>query len=280
MQKIRKSAYLMLAAVAIGLVFTSASIEAKGPAPGDYTTRDLNEQLVMATLWMQASAEYRALCYQAFNLARMNLDAFLSGYTGAKPVAVIVDADETVVDNSAYEAFLIGQDFGYSSKTWTPWMQAAEAEATPGAAEFLAYAASRKVEIFYVTNRKMVGYEGTEKNLKALGFPNVDKKHLLLRTKSSDKQERRDIVAGEYAVAFLMGDNLNDFESIFGQKSVEERFAETDKVRDSWGRKFIVLPNPAYGEWESAVYQYNWRATPAEKDGMRKEHLRRWSYQP
>jgi 5'-nucleotidase (lipoprotein e(P4) family) len=193
---------------------------------------------------------------------------------------VIVDADETVIDNSAYEAFLVGQDFGYSSKTWTPWMAAAEATATPGALDFLNYAKSKGVEIFYVTNRKMVGYEGTKKNLAALGFPDVDEKHLLLRTKSSNKQPRRDSVAKDYSVAFLMGDNLNDFESVFAKKSIAERFAETDKIKDTWGKKFIVLPNPTYGEWEGAVYDGNWGASAAEKDKMRKDHLQRWSYQP
>ena len=95
----------------------------------------------------------------------------------------------------------------------------------PGALEFLKYAESRNVEIFYVTNRKMVGYEGTEKNLKALGFPNVDQKHLLLRTGSSDKQERRNMVEKDYEVALLMGDNHNDFHSAFRNKSVAERLA-------------------------------------------------------
>jgi len=244
-----------------------------------YSTRDLNEQLVMATLWMQASAEFRALSYQAFNLAAMNLDAFLGSYTGGKPVAVIVDADETVIDNSAYQAFLIGQDFGYSSKTWTPWMEAGQAEAMPGAKAFLDLAAARGVDVFYVTNRQMVGYDGTKKNLEALGFPNVDEKHLLLRTDSSDKQARRDIVAEGYEVALLLGDNLNDFTSAFSKKSVAERFAETDKVRDQWGTRFIVLPNPTYGEWEGSVYSGNWGASPAEKDQMRKSYLRKWEYQ-
>ncbi|MDB4443788.1 5'-nucleotidase, lipoprotein e(P4) family [bacterium] len=259
----------------------------KGPASVEavaseekYTTRDLNEQLVMATLWMQTSADFRALCYQTFTLAKMNLDAFLSSHSGGKPVAVIVDADETVIDNSAYEAFLIGKDFGYSSKTWTPWMAAAQATAIPGAGEFLDYAKGKGVEIFYVTNRKMVGYEGTEKNLKDLGFPYVDKKHLLLRTKSSDKQARRDIVAKDYAIAFLMGDNLNDFLSVFAKKSVDERFAEVDKVKTEWGRKFIVIPNPTYGEWEGAVYNYKWGASAAEKDKMKKDSLKMWNYQP
>jgi 5'-nucleotidase (lipoprotein e(P4) family) len=249
-------------------------------ADDSYTTRDLNEQLVMATLWMQTAAEYRALCYQAFNLARMNLDNFMGSYKGGNPLAVIVDADETVIDNSAYEAFLIGQDFGYSSKTWNPWMDAAEATDIPGALDFLTYAKSKGVEVFYVTNRKMVGFDGTMRNLKALGFPYADKKHMLLRTGSSDKQERRDIVSKDYTVVFLMGDNLNDFESVFAKKSISDRFTETDKIKDSWGKKFIVLPNPTYGEWEASVIKGNWGASPAEKDKMRKDSLKRWDYQP
>jgi 5'-nucleotidase (lipoprotein e(P4) family) len=159
-------------------------------------------------------------------------------------------------------------------------MAAGEAKAIPGAAEFLNYAKGRGVEVFYVTNRKMVGYEGTEKNLKALGFPNVDKKHLLLRTKSSDKQERRDIVAKDYKVALLMGDNLNDFLSVFAKKSVADRFAETDKIKDEWGKMFIVFPNAMYGEWEGSIYKGNWGASAAEKSKMRKDHLERWDHQP
>jgi 5'-nucleotidase (lipoprotein e(P4) family) len=281
-----KVTWFILVSVTLGLVIsgsvsTSKALTAeKAPASAAYTTRDLNEQLVMATLWMQTAAEYRALCYQTFALAKMNLDVFLSSYSGAKPVAVIVDADETVIDNSDYEAFLIGKNFGYSSKTWTLWMAAAQARAIPGAGEFLNYAKGKGVEIFYVTNRKMVGYEGTEKNLKALGFPYVDKKHLLLRTKSSDKQARRDLVANDYSIAFLMGDNLNDFLSVFAKKSVDERFAEVDKVKNEWGKRFIVLPNPTYGDWEGAVYNYNWGASAAEKDKMRKDNLKTWNYQP
>ena len=270
----------VMVVVLVGLIASGSLAPTQSFSHDTYTTQDLNQQLVMATLWMQASAEFRALCYQAFNLARMNLDAFLGSYSGSKPVAVVVDADETVIDNSAYEAFLIGNDFGYSSKTWTPWMAAAQATAMPGAKAFLNYAKEKGVEIFYITNRKMVGYEGTEKNLKALGFPDVDKKHLLLRTKSSDKQARRDIVAKDYAIAFLMGDNLNDFLSVFRKKPMDARFAETDKIKDMWGKKFIMVPNPTYGDWEGAVYKGNWGASAADKNKMRKDHLRRWDYQP
>ena len=120
MKKIKgKFKLAVMVILAIGLLSIGSQILAKGPEP--YTTLDLNEQLVMATLWMQTSAEYRALCHQSFNLAKMNLDTFLSTYSGSKPVSVIVDADETVIDNSTYEAWLIGNNFGYSSKTWVPW---------------------------------------------------------------------------------------------------------------------------------------------------------------
>ena len=230
MKKIKgKFKLAVMAIVVMGLVVAGGQIPAKGA--DQYTMRDLNEQLVMATLWMQTSAEFRALCYQTFNLAKMNLDMFLTAHTGSKTVAVIVDADETMIDNSAYEAFLVGKDFGYSSKTWTPWMAAAQATAIPGALEFLNYANKKGVEIFYVTNRKMVGYDGTEKNLKALGFPDVDKKHLLLRTGSSDKQERRDIVAKDYEIAFLMGDNLNDFASVFAKNRLPTALPKSIKSR-------------------------------------------------
>ena len=263
-----------------GFLLFSVPVRAQASGAPPYTTRDLNEQLVMATLWMQTSAEFRALCYQAFNLARMNLDAFLESHTGPKPVAVITDVDETILDNSAYEAFLIGNDFGYSSETWNPWMDAARATAIPGAVDFLNYAKDRGVETFYVTNRKQAGFEGTEKNLKALGFPFVDPKHLLVRTDSRDKQPRRDQVATDYAIALLIGDNLNDFSGVFRDNPIAERYAETDKARSEWGTRFIVIPNPTYGNWEGAIFDYNWGAPAAEKDKMRKSHLNRWDHQP
>lgn len=261
----------------VGCAATTPKNEKMEP---DYTTANLNEQLVMATLWMQKSAEFRALSFQAFNLAKMNVDNFLAAYSGSKPPAIIVDCDETVIDNSAYEAFLVGNNFGYSSKTWNPWMAAGMATAMPGALEFLKYAESKKVEVFYITNRKMVGYDGTKKNLETLGFPFVDKKHLLLRTDTSDKAPRRKIVSDDYEIILLMGDNLNDFTSEFRKKSTEQRFAEADKAQAMFGTKFIMLPNPTYGDWEGAIYNFNWGASAAEKDKMRKAALHRWDYTP
>jgi 5'-nucleotidase (lipoprotein e(P4) family) len=245
-----------------------------------YTTKDLNEQSVLAVNYVQTSAEFRALSYQSYNLAKMNLDSFLASYSGSKPVAISVDIDETVTDNSVYQAWLVGNDFGYSSKTWGPWIASGQAKAMPGAVEFLNYTKQKGVEIFYISNIKMEFYDGAEKKLKDLGIPFADKKHLLLRTKTSDKQPRRDMVAKDYEIALLMGDNLNDFLSVFRKKPIDGRFAETDKIKDMWGKKFIVFPNPLYGDWEGAIYKGNWGASAAEKDQMRKDHLERWDYKP
>ena len=84
----------------------------------------------------------------------------------------------------------------------------------------------------------------------------------------------------DYVIALFLGDNLNDFLSVFRKKPIDERSVEVDKIREEWGKRFIVFPNPMYGDWEAAVIKGNWGASPAEKDQMRKDHLRSWDYQP
>lgn len=150
----------------------------------------------------------------------MQFDAFSDSYTGSKKIAVVVDADEAVIDNSAYQTWLIDKDFGYSSSTWAKWMDASEAKAMPGAKDFLNYVANNGGEVFYVTNRKIVGLEGTRKNLIELGFPNVDYAHLMLRTSTSNKEPRREIIAEHYDIALFVGDNLNDFSSDFRVETI------------------------------------------------------------
>jgi 5'-nucleotidase (lipoprotein e(P4) family) len=242
----------------------------------NYTTQDLNEQLVMANLWVQTSGEYKALSYQAFNLARMQLDTYISQHKGSKKVAVVVDADETIIDNSAYESWLIGRNEGYSSESWAKWMDSADAKAIPGAVEFLQYADKKGVAVFYITNRKESGKVGTLKNLQALGFPQVSESQVLLRTASSDKESRRQEVAKNHDIALLMGDNLNDFSSDFAVETLEQTYLAVDKNKALFGTQFILLPNPTYGDWEGKVYNNNWGASATEKDKMRKDRLRSW----
>jgi len=241
-----------------------------------YTPRDLNEQLVMGTLWYQTSAEMRAISYQAFNMARLIFDIDLEKETSGKKRAVVVDVDETVLDNSPYETGVIGQDHGYPTG-WGEWINDAKAEALPGAVEFLNYVVEKGADVFYVSNRKVRFKEATMKNLKALGFPQVMDMHVLLREDTSDKEPRRQKVRENNRIVLLMGDNLNDFHSIFRKKGVDERLAAVDGLKEEFGKKFIVLPNPMYGEWEGAVYNYNWKMSPEEKSEARKSSLTTWS---
>jgi 5'-nucleotidase (lipoprotein e(P4) family) len=235
-----------------------------------------NTYIESAVLWQQASGERRALSYQAFNLARMMLDQDLRANRKLrKPRAVIVDIDETVLDNSRYEAKVVKDGISYPTG-WTDWINRAEADAVPGAVEFLKYATSRRVRVFYVTNRKEIEKSGTEQNLKRLGFPAVNDETLLVRTdKNSDSKEpRRTTIGAKYRVVLLMGDDLNDFAKIFeDSKSSETRIAAADSFKQEFGKRFIVLPNAMYGNWELSIYGYQ-RLSDKEKAELRRKVLK------
>jgi len=231
-----------------------------------------SDHLVMATLYHQTAAEYRALCYQAFNVARYQLDLSSRMLGGMKKHVIVVDIDETMLDNSPYEAQLI-LDSTHYPEGWEDWMNAASAKAVPGALEFLQYAESKGYEVYYITNRREKYRTQTLNNLKELGFPNADDDHLFLRTDSSSKKERRERVSEKNLIVMLIGDNLNDFSEVFENKSVQERFEITDSMKNKFGKSFIVLPNPMYGEWEGALYEYDYSQTETAKDELRKKAL-------
>ena len=272
----RKRGYkYLLLVLLLGVGFLTVSLTGSARAQ-DYTVKDLNEQLVMGTLWIQRSAEVRALSYQAFNVAKLIFELDLQKGASGKKRAVIVDIDDTVLDNSPYQAAMVDDNFGYP-KGWGEWCNAAEAEALPGAVDFLKYVVSKGGDVFYLSNRKVKYKEGTMKNLKALGFPQVTDDRMLLREKTSNKEPRREIVRKEHRIVLLMGDNLNDFDNLFRKKSLDDRAAAVDQVKDQFGSKFIVLPNPMYGDWEGGVYKGNWKLSPAEKSKARKAALIRWN---
>jgi 5'-nucleotidase (lipoprotein e(P4) family) len=240
------------------------------PAPNEYQEG--------AILWTQTSGEARALAYQAFALARMVLDRDLRVTRRSRVRrAVVVDVDETVLDNSAFQATLLKNRQGYDPRLWTDWVNRAEATALPGAVEFLRYAASRGVRVFYVTNRKTVEKEATAANLKRLGFPDVSDETLLVRTDaaSSSKEPRRLAVGARHRIVLLAGDNLNDFAEVFDKsRTVADRLAAVERNKELFGTRFIVLPNVMYGDWESAVYGYASKLTEAEKSAKRKGQLK------
>jgi 5'-nucleotidase (lipoprotein e(P4) family) len=203
--------------------------------------------------------------------------AVASEQKGEKPLAVIADLDETLIDNSAYDAGLLGRNASYSGKTWLEWELAAQARAIPGAIEFLTAASRLGVEIFYVTNRDQAGIKGTIVNLGALGFPFADDKHIAVSTGTSDKQARFDAIAKDYDVVLYLGDNENDMPIGSYGKNMADRNAIVDRNRAKFGSRFIVLPNPVYGDWEPALAPGYWGLTPKGKDETRKSHLYTWA---
>ena len=222
-----------------------------------------NESLLYATLYQQKSAEVEALCYQAYNIAELRLNQILENNPYKKPLAIVVDVDETVLDNSPFEAKCILENKDYPN-FWVEWCEVANARALPGAVEFLNYAKSKGVEIFYITNRKIEVQKATMKNLKVKGFPYVDDAHMMLRTTESNKQPRRNKVMETHEIVILMGDNLNDFTDLFDKKLPADRSKIVSDLKAEFGKKFIVLPNAMYGDWVSAMLNYE-NLSKAEK---------------
>jgi 5'-nucleotidase (lipoprotein e(P4) family) len=215
----------------------------------------LAQQNTLGVLWFQHAAECRALTYQACNAAHDALTRLAPSATNA---AIVVDIDETVLDNSPYQARLIQRGDQFTPETWNDWVQRFQAQALPGIAELLCGAtnrfASNRLEVFYISNRAENQRQATLTNLQQAGFPNADSDHLLLKTTTSGKESRRDQVAATRQIVLLMGDNLSDFSDAFDTNGTP-RTAATDAARHEFGRRFIVLPNPMYGDWEQSFYE-------------------------
>jgi 5'-nucleotidase (lipoprotein e(P4) family) len=264
----KKVLIVFLGLIAFSVISSCSNSNAFNSNPEPEPAASNNDHLTMAVLYQQTAAEYRALCYQAFNLARYRLDQSLRVMALMRQQAIIVDIDETILDNSPYEAKCVLEDIIYP-EYWDEWVIQANAEPLPGALEFLQYASTKGMKVFYVTNRKEKHRESTLQNLIKFGFPNADDEHLLMQMDESSKKSRREKIAETHSIIMLIGDNLNDFSELFEKKSVEERFQMADKHREDFGNIFIVLPNAMYGEWESALYNYDYSQSPRARSGIR-----------
>lgn len=243
--------------------------------------------ILNATLWVQSAAEYDAVALQTYESARQALDRALAdrNWVGAleettdgasQPPAVILDLDETVLDNSPFQARVIRAGSTFDETTWKAWVAEGAAPAIPGALEFLTYARSRGVAPFYISNRDADEGPGTLANLRRLDVPltpNAD--NVLLRYQrpewQSDKSTRRAHVAATHRVLLVLGDDLNDFAN-----AREASHAERERIIGAneawWGNRWFMLPNPMYGSWENAAIGRG--ATPCERVERKIETLR------
>jgi 5'-nucleotidase (lipoprotein e(P4) family) len=252
-----KKAVLILMAITV-IACRQQQPAAVAPVDRSWNARDdrdslLSQQNVDATIYQHASAEGARLYEQCYELARMRLDVNLLAKSELPP-AVIVDIDETVLDNSAYQVTNAVRGRTYSKESWNEWALMGSAKALPGALDFLRYAVSRGCEVFYITNRAAGERNATLKNLFELGFPMADEAHLMtMEGEVSDKTERRARVAKSHRIVLLCGDQLRDFDERFKDRSVDQGLPMVKALHDTLSRYFVLLPNPMYGTWLDAA---------------------------
>jgi 5'-nucleotidase (lipoprotein e(P4) family) len=244
-----------------------------------------NHRTLDAILWVQCSAEWRAHCQQAFNLASRELSSRLedSTWTAAleqsaddsreeKKPAIIVDIDETVLDNSPYQARLVLDGKTYTDESWKAWVNQCEASPVPGALPFLIEASRKGVEIFYVTNRKVELEESTRKNLAKFGFPlNAKLDTVLTKNEqpdwTSDKTSRRRLIAKTHRVLMLIGDDFGDFSGA-ARVDFRTRKEAGEAYGHLWGCGWFILPNPTYGSWQKSVVGFRRGLSPKAKSAF------------
>lgn len=209
------------------------------------------EYQIGAYLWFQTSGEYRALVYQAYNIAREKVERDLEDKHNRKR-AVVFDIDETLLDNSFSGADEIQKGIAWKESNFSDWAKTRKAIALPGTLDFVKFLTDRQVEVFYISNRRIEVFEDTYANLKNVGFP-VKRENLMLMGEENSKETRRQVVLKKYDVVLYIGDNLTDYPGGFEKTSVESRNALVDELKGDFGRKLIILPNPMYGDWERAL---------------------------
>ena len=267
-EQMRRNVIVALAVLLSGCV----GVRFSASAPADQTML-LSQQGADATLWQNTSAEAYWLYQQSYNYATWKLETSLKDIDAEKQMvdssewdrrslAVIVDIDETVLDNSPYQVNAVRRGRTYYAADWKEWTDKAIAKAVPGALDFLQFARSAGCEVFYITNRDVREKASTLKNLNEVGFPFADEAHLLLMEGTSDKTERRARVASTHHVVLLVGDQLRDFDERFKDRTVNYGREIVDAMSDSLSQYFILLPNPMYGTYRDAIQG---KGTDAEK---------------
>jgi 5'-nucleotidase (lipoprotein e(P4) family) len=245
--------------------------------------RDTHEGL-NNVLWVQTAAEFWALTTASYNGAQVLLERALmekswsaaleqtASYENLPP-AVILDLDETVLDNSPAQAQVALERTVYRQDMWNAWVEEMEAVAIPGAQSFIAYAEQRGVKVFFITNRAVSEQAATLKNLAALGIAASNETVLSPGENgwTSDKTARRAEIARSHRVLLLVGDDMNDFVAT-ANLTPPQRVALAKQHADRWGRSWILLPNPMYGSWERALYPGS--ASDAEILQRKREQLK------
>lgn len=249
MTRPRRLRPLLAAALLAPLACVSVSATRSRPAPAA-TTAAAADTLFPSIRWTRSSAEHRAIFVQTYRLATDELERRAQGRASGT-WAVILDADETVLDNAQYQQERARAGLPYSEESWNAWVRREAATALPGAAEFVARVRALGGRAVIVTNRDASVCDATRANLRALAI--ATDAVLCREPGPSDKNPRfRAVQAGTapsplppLAVVMWVGDNIGDFP---GQTQAIR--AQPASAFAEFGRTWIVLPNPMYGSWE------------------------------
>jgi acid phosphatase len=176
---------------------------------------------------------------------------------------------------------MVKNDKSFHPKTWAKYVKTVTSKPIPGSLAFAKYADSKGVKVFYVSNRDTSLEEATRKNLEAYGYPmggNVDT--VLLKKERDDwgskKGSRRAVIAKDYRILLLIGDNFGDFVDNY-KGSIADREATLNANADKWGKSWIAVANPTYGSWESTPYKSNYKLSGDEKRSMKLDAMSTWS---
>lgn len=280
----------MIAWTALALGAVIAAILSLGAARAQDASPP--HDMLLSTLWTQRSVEYKGNALTVFALARIRLDEALADknwtaspaeqkadYQGLPP-AVILDVDETLVDNSRYQVWMLRNNQTFSTKTWNQFCAAQVSTAIPGALEFTKYADSKGVKIFYITNRGAETEKDTRENMAKLGFPlggNVDT--FLMQGEKPEwggaKGVRRAVVTKDYRVLLNIGDNFGDFDDRY-RTSEADRAKAFESDMAYWGRQWLMIANPTYGSFDTAPFGHDFKKPREQQRKAKWDVLESW----
>lgn len=251
-----------------------------------------HNDMLLAALWTQRSIEFKGNALTVFALARIRLDEALvdKNWTAspaeqkadyqALPPAVILDIDETLLDNSRYQVWMLKNNQSFSVKTWNQFCAAQVSTAIPGALDFTKYADSKGVKVFYITNRGAETEKDTRENMAKLGFPmggSVDT--FLMQGEKPEwggaKGTRRTVITKDYRVLLNIGDNFGDFDDRY-RTSEAERAKAFEADMAYWGRQWLMIANPTYGSFDTAPYGHDFKKPREEQRKAKWDVLETW----
>lgn len=256
----------------------AAAMPASKPAP---VPADDN---LNAVVWTQRAVEHDLVFREIYHAAEQKLLQALKDPTwdalprperqgpfADLPAAVILDIDETVLDNSPYEALLVRTGKEYDEFSWRQWCLKEAARPLAGALEFVQFAAGHGVTVFYLTNRAVDLGPATLENLRKAGFPAPRERFLGLGTVvegcemvGTDKGCRRRLIGRDHRILMQFGDQIVDFVDV-AANTPEGRRNEMAPYAAWIGERWWVLPNPTYGSWEPALFNNDWTLPRARR---------------